>query len=151
MKALKSHFLLRLLFVILSVCATGWFVYVGLNALWGNVYVLFYGRLVDQFGNALPSATVSGYVSSERLFTIPLPGADNQVRSSVSAVTDRNGYFALHAGYGWSLHFRDVTAKNYSYFCNADYYYSKYNASAPLYLPDSRKPTIIRVFRYGVP
>src|SRR5689334_19468157 len=71
-----------------------------LDALWGNVPIVFYGRIVDDSGNPVVGAEVSMHVLAQKRLHLPVPFASSQTGWAANATTGVNGRFVIHGGRG---------------------------------------------------
>lgn len=101
-----------------------------------DVPIDFYGKLQDQFGNAVAGAEITGSVIFDN-------GSSNGVRN-VQTTSDANGLFALHGGNGESL---SVMPRKEGYALASTKAGFKYSHFYPeeRYLPDASQPAVIEM------
>lgn len=120
-----------------------------LDALWGNVPIVFYGRVVDESGKGVPGAVVTMDVVAMKRLSVPVPFAPNQTGWLVKAVTGQNGEFIVHGGRGTSIELIDIKKANHGLAVltqsGGDFTYtSRINGVLP-YHPDPAHPAIFRL------
>lgn len=108
----------------------------GLSSL-NDVPIVFYGRLEDQFGSAVPGAQIAADV---RIY--------NGIQSTVehfTSTSDENGFFQIQGGKGESL---GIMPRKEGYVLATTATYYKYSYMyADHFTPDQGNPTVIKMWK----
>jgi hypothetical protein len=101
--------------------------------------VVFYGRVIDQFGSPVPDATVSGIVQVNNGTRV---GTDR-----MSTTTDGNGLFTISGYKGKNLGIQVAQSGYIMATTNTSFIYSYLWPESQRYVPDSSNPTIIKMWK----
>jgi hypothetical protein len=118
-----------------------------LDALWGNVPILFYGRIVDDNGHPVAGAAVSMHVIARKRLQLPIPFSSGQTGWTVRTTTDSEGRFFIRGGRGIELNMIAVEKPGYTWASSSigrgsPYDYSSKTGSATIYHPDADVPEV---------
>src|SRR5690242_11282018 len=119
-----------------------------LDAVWGNVPMVFYGRVVDENGRGVGGAQVSMQVVAERRLQIPAMFSSSHTGWATNAVTDESGNFVVRGVRGIYLKLNDVSKPGYGQVTvegtGSEFYYSSSTGTA-IYHPDPARPAIFHL------
>jgi hypothetical protein len=102
-----------------------------------DVPIVFYGRLIDQFGSSIAGAQIN---ASVRIYN----GAQSTVKH-LNTVSDENGMFQINGGKGESL---GVVPKKEGYVLATTDTYFKYSYMySDHFSPDPNNPTVIKMWK----
>lgn len=144
LKFLRRPIAIIVLGVVALVCASPYL----LDALWGNVPIVFYGRVVDESGKGVPGAVVTMNVLAQMRLQIPAPFAPSQTGWLVTATTGPGGCFVIHGGRGTDLVIVSVEKSGFDKGVygpgRSDFSYSP-NPGVPRFRPNRSAPEIFHV------
>jgi hypothetical protein len=114
-----------------------------------NVPIRFYGRVVDDQGVGVPGVQVSGEVSSEDPFHVPMPWTSSRRWKAFGASTDDSGNFTVEGLRGMNLFIKQITKRGYTMDLNGRYgfNYASPDGTTPVYRPDPNQPVVFKVVR----
>lgn len=122
-----------------------------LDAIQGNVPIVFYGQILDESGRGVAGVVVTMDVTATKRLAIPVPFGPSQTGWLVTATTDKNGFFVIHGGRGRSLSI--VSAQKAGYGEEVwgpslgNFAYSPEANNVPRFVPDASKPEIFHIRR----
>lgn len=115
----------------------------GCDLLWGNAPISLHGKVIDQMGNAVPSATVSFEAMARSRFQLPIlfsEGGETTWRLQGTSGTD--GTFAIDDGWGRVMFLKSVGRPGYTQGCLYLTFYYGRNPPEPVYPTDRGHPAV---------
>jgi|GEM_PF-3708112 len=125
-----------------------------LDAVWGNVPIVFYGRVVDETGKGVPDVEVTMNVIAMKRLSIPVAFAPNQTGWLVKSITDKNGDFVLHGGRGIALNIVSATKAGFAdgvYGPGPGHFSYSPNPGVSRFQPNRSRPEILEIRHQHAP
>ena len=113
-----------------------------------NRPVHFFGRVIDQHGQAIPDVSVTMGVRTTAEVS---PGKSSDITTDIVVITDTNGLFQLIDAKGSLLTVRDLEKSGYNRYSDTARSYWYYENEDARHRPDAASPEVFRMWKLAGP
>jgi hypothetical protein len=110
-----------------------------------------YGVVTDQMGDPVPNAHVVFDGVAQARFQVPILAGEGKERTwRIEATSGPDGKFAIHDGWGTTLHLESIERSGYERACPYETFHFGRSRPGPPYRPDPGKPAVFMCWNNAI-